>query len=108
MWYALLRDWFEKGCHLDARHTGVDESCNRVGLYIDNLHSANIARRMMSDGAHLQMNQSSLADVKTFAAQYHDSITGKRYSDLCVENDCLAVISIPDDDFWEKHPKLSN
>jgi hypothetical protein len=77
-------------------------------LYFDNVHSAEMARRMMSDGGRLQMNRSGLADVKSFAAQYHGTITGKRHSDPCVETDCLAVTSIPDDDFWEKHPKLSN
>ena len=77
-------------------------------LYFDNLQSANIARRMMGDAAHLQMNRSGLADVKAFAAQYRGSITGKRHSDPCVETDCLAVSTIPDNDFWERHPKLSN
>jgi hypothetical protein len=33
---------------------------------------------------------------------------GKRHSDPCIEKDCLVVTSIPDNDFWERHPKLSN
>jgi hypothetical protein len=77
-------------------------------LYFDNLHSANRARQMMSDGTRLQMSRSGLADVKTFAAQYHGTTTGRRHSDPCVETDCLVVTSIPDNDFWERHPKLSN
>jgi hypothetical protein len=31
-------------------------------LYIDNLHSANAAQRMMSDAARLQINRSRLAN----------------------------------------------
>ena len=77
-------------------------------LYFDNLHSANQAWRMMSDGTRLQLSRSGLADIKTFAAQYHGTTTGKRHSDPCIETDCLAVTSIPDNDFWERHPKLSN
>lgn len=77
-------------------------------LYLDNLHTANIARRMMSDAASLQVNQSTLAEVRAFASQHHGSIRGNWHSDPCVERDCLAVTSVPVDDFWGRHPKLSN
>ena len=77
-------------------------------LYFDNLHSTNQAWRMMSDGTRLQMSRSGLADVKTFVAQYHGATTGRRHSDPCVETDCLVVTGVPDNDFWERHSKLSN
>jgi hypothetical protein len=77
-------------------------------LYIDNLHSANMAQQMMTDAALLRMNEASLADVRTFARQYNGTASGKWHSDLCVETDCLAVTSIPLDKFWDRHPKLSN
>src|SRR5262245_32807015 len=77
-------------------------------LYFDNLHSTNIAQRMMSDAALLRVNQSGFADVRTFATRYHGTTSGKWHSDPCVETDCLAVTSIPVDEFWDRHPKLSN
>jgi hypothetical protein len=77
-------------------------------LYFDNLHSANMAKQMMTDAALLRVNQSSFADVRSFATRYHGTTSGKWHSNPCVATDCLAVSSIPDDDFWERHPKLSN
>src|SRR5437588_9112179 len=77
-------------------------------LYFDNLHSANMAKQMMTDAALLRVNQSSFADVRNFATRYHGTTSGKWHSNPCVVTDCLAVTSIPVDGFWDRHPKLSN
>lgn len=76
-------------------------------LYVDNLKSVRIAERMMHDAALLRVNESSIADVRAFAAHYSGTTTGKWPANPCVEADCLAVTEVPSEAFWQRHPKLS-
>jgi hypothetical protein len=52
------------------------------------------------------VKESTLADVRTFAASYSGTTSGKWHSDPCVEADCLAVTQLPAEAFWQRHPKL--
>jgi hypothetical protein len=62
---------------------------------------------MMHDAALLRVNESSIADVRAFAAHYSGTTTGKWHANPCIEADCLAVTQVPSKAFWQRHPKLS-